>query len=61
MEDATTTTSATTTTTNGTTADAGCGCCQPEPKTTEDVIRALHARRDDLDRRLRRLEPVGAR
>ena len=49
------------TTTDVGTVDGSCGCCQPEPKTAEDVIRELQARRDDLDRRLRRLEPVGAR
>ena len=49
-----------------TTTDAGCGCCQPEPKTTQDIINELRARRDELDARLRRLEMgrremVGAR
>ena len=48
-----------------TTTDAGCGCCQPEAKTKQDMIRELQARRDDLDKRLRRLELgrelVGAR
>jgi len=42
---------------------SGCGCCQPERKTTEDVRRELESRRDRLDRRLRTLarELVGAR
>ncbi len=49
-----------------TTNNLGCGCCQPPPSTTEDLIRELQARRDDLDARLARLEwrrrePVGAR
>ncbi len=48
-----------------TTTDPGCGCCQPPPQTTQDVIRELQARRDDLDMRLARLEerrePVGVR
>ena len=38
------------------TTDTGCGCCRPEPKTTQDMITELQARRDDLDERLRRLE-----
>lgn len=36
--------------------DPGCGCCRPEAKTEQDVVRELQARRDDLDRRLQRLE-----
>jgi hypothetical protein len=48
-----------------TTTEAGCGCCRPEPKTTQDLISELRARRDDLDARLGRLEsrrePVAAR
>jgi hypothetical protein len=47
------------------TTDAGCGCCQPEPKTTQDLIGELQARRQELDARLQRLEslhePVAAR
>ena len=50
-----------TATSNGATTDSdpGCGCCRPETKTATDVVRDLEARRDDLDRRLARLEPVG--
>jgi hypothetical protein len=49
-----------------TTTDPGCGCCRPEPKTTQDVVRELQARRAQIDARLRQLEmadrePVGAR
>ena len=49
-----------------TTTDPGCGCCRPEPKTSEDVIAELKARRDEIEARLRQLEmakrePVGAR
>lgn len=47
-----------------TTADPGCGCCQPEQKTRADVIRDLEARRADVDRRLQALGErrlVGAR
>ena len=40
---------------------SGCGCCQPDSKTTSDVVRELEERRDRLDERLRRLEPVSAR
>ncbi|HEX2184447.1 MAG TPA: hypothetical protein VHN78_02950 [Chloroflexota bacterium] len=46
--------------TEAVTDDPGCGCCRPDPKTAQDVIRELQARRDDLDRRLARLELVGA-
>ena len=35
-----------------TVSDSGCGCCRPEPKTTEDIIRELESRRDALDARL---------
>ena len=42
-----------------TTTDAGCGCCQPEAKTKQDMIRELEARRDELDERLRRLDVSG--
>ena len=42
-------------------SSAGCGCCEPEHKTTEDVVRELEDRRARLDQRLRRLELVGAR
>jgi len=43
--------------------EAGCGCCQPERKTVEDVRRELEDRRARLDARLRDLdgELVGAR
>ncbi|HEX6597222.1 MAG TPA: hypothetical protein VF045_09815 [Acidimicrobiales bacterium] len=41
--------------------DSGCGCCKPDPKTTDDLVRELEDRRARLDERLRRLEPVGAR
>jgi hypothetical protein len=40
---------------------SGCGCCKPDPKTTADLVRELEDRKDRLDERLRRLEPVGAR
>ena len=39
-------------------SDSGCGCCQPEPKTADDVVRELEGRRDALDTRLAR---IGAR
>jgi hypothetical protein len=42
--------------TDETTNDPGCGCCRPEAKTKDDVVRELQARRDDLERRLQRLE-----
>ena len=32
--------------------DSGCGCCRPEPRTTEDIIRELESRRNVLDARL---------
>ena len=35
-----------------TVSDTGCGCCRPEPKTTDDVIRELESRREALDARL---------
>ena len=43
--------------------ETGCGCCQPEEKTVQDIRRALEDRRERLDRRLRALdqELVGAR
>ncbi len=43
--------------------ETGCGCCQPEHKTVQDVRRELEDRRERLDRRLRALEGdlVGAR
>ena len=44
--------------------ETGCGCCQPERKTVEDVRRELEERRARLDVRLRALEArelVGAR
>jgi hypothetical protein len=49
-----------------TTTDPGCGCCQPEVKTSQDVVNELRARRDAIDARLRELEmarrePVAAR
>jgi hypothetical protein len=46
---------------DATTADAGCGCCEPESKTVADRVRELETRREILDRRLRQLAPVGAR
>lgn len=45
---------------DATTNDSSCGCCRPEPKTEAQVVRELEARRDDLDRRLSRLELAGA-
>lgn len=33
-------------------SDSGCGCCRPESKTAEDVVRELESRRDALDARL---------
>ena len=39
-------------------SDSGCGCCRPEPRTTDDIIRELEGRRDALDARLAR---AGAR
>ncbi len=33
-------------------SDGSCGCCQPPPTTTVDVIRELEARRETLDARL---------
>ena len=36
--------------------ETGCGCCQPEQKSVEDVRRELEDRRERLDRRLRALE-----
>jgi hypothetical protein len=45
---------------DATTTDSGCGCCRPEPKTAADVVRELEARREELDRRLSRLELAGA-
>ena len=41
-----------------TASDSGCGCCRPEPKTTQDVIRELETRRDALEARL---AGIGAR
>ena len=42
-------------------ADPGCGCCKPAPPTSaDDQVRALEARRDELQRRLAGLES-GAR
>ena len=37
------------------TSDSGCGCCRPESKTTDDIIRELESRRDVLDARLARV------
>ena len=39
-------------------SDSGCGCCKPEVKTVDDVIRELERRRDALDARL---AGIGAR
>jgi hypothetical protein len=36
----------------GTVSDSGCGCCRPEPKSTNDIIRELENRLDALDARL---------
>jgi len=43
--------------------DTGCGCCQPEHKTVDDIRRELEDRRERLDQRLRAIdaELVGAR
>ena len=43
--------------------ETGCGCCQPERKTVQDVRRELEDRRERLDRRLQSLEAdlVGVR
>jgi hypothetical protein len=49
---------ATTPTTPATVSDNGCGCCRPEPKTIDDIIRELESRRDALDARL---AGIGAR
>ena len=45
---------------SSTEASDNCGCCRPPEKTTDDLVSELLARRDALDERLRRLEPVGA-
>ena len=43
------------------TTDDGCGCCRPETKSNDDVVRDLLARRAAVEERLRRLELVAAR
>ena len=45
-------------TTTVTVSDSGCGCCRPEPKTADDVIRELESRREALNARL---AGIGAR
>jgi hypothetical protein len=35
-----------------TVSDSGCGCCKPEPKTTDDIVRDLESRREALNARL---------
>lgn len=48
---------ATTTVTDGAAADPGCGCCKPAPlASTDDRVRELEARRDELQRRLADLD-----
>ncbi|MGH9222895.1 MAG: hypothetical protein ACRD2W_03630 [Acidimicrobiales bacterium] len=42
------------------TTDDGCGCCRPETKSSDDVVRDLLARRATVEERLQRLEPVTA-
>jgi len=42
------------------TTDDGCGCCRPETKSQDNVVRDLLARREALEDRLRRLELVTA-
>jgi hypothetical protein len=44
-----------TSTSTGTVSDSGCGCCRPEPKTPNDIIRELESRLDALDTRLARV------
>jgi hypothetical protein len=36
-------------------SDGSCGCCQPDPKTSVDLIHELEARRETLDARLARI------
>ena len=38
--------------------DDGCGCCRPEPKTENDVVRELVDRRNRIEERLARIEPA---
>lgn len=40
--------------------DDNCGCCRPPAQTADDRVSALLARRDAVEDRLRRLEPVPA-
>ena len=45
---------------NASTTDDGCGCCRPETKSQDDMVKDLLARRAALEERLARLEPVTA-